>query len=218
MQAADLEKSYDPKAVEAKVYDYWTSNRHFRSQPEPGKEPYTIVIPPPNITGSLHMGHALDNTIQDVLIRFQRMMGKAACWVPGTDHAGIATQTVVEKELNKQGLSRHDLGREEFLKRVWEWRHKYGDTICEQLKRLGVSCDWDRLAFTMDAARSKSVRECFVQLYQKGDIYRGKRLVNWCPHCLTALSDLEVEHELTQGNMYHLRYPLEGGRRGGVSQ
>ena len=208
MQAAELDKSYDPKVVESKVYDYWVSNGHFQARPEAGKEAFTIVIPPPNITGSLHMGHALDNTIQDVLVRFQRMNGKVACWVPGTDHAGIATQTVVEKELRKQGLSRHDLGREEFIKRVWEWREKYGDTICEQLKRLGVSCDWDRLAFTMDATRSRAVREAFCRLYKSGDIYRGKRLINWCTQCLTALSDLEVEHELSSGNLYYLRYPL----------
>ncbi|CAM9929932.1 unnamed protein product, partial [Phaeothamnion confervicola] len=210
MQAADLEKSYDPKTLESKVYEYWMTNGHFRAKAEPGKEAFTIVIPPPNITGSLHMGHALDNTIQDVLTRFHRMSGKVACWVPGTDHAGIATQTVVEKELKKEGKTRHDLGREEFIKRVWVWREKYGNTITEQLKRLGVSCDWDRQAFTMDAARSKAVRHAFVHLYNKGDIYRGKRLINWCTNCLTALSDLEVEHETSQGNLYYLRYPIVG--------
>lgn len=210
MQAADLEKSYDPKTLESKVYEYWMTNGHFRAKPEPGKEAFTIVIPPPNITGSLHMGHALDNTIQDVLTRFHRMSGKVACWVPGTDHAGIATQTVVEKELKKEGKTRHDLGREEFIKRVWVWREKYGNTITEQLKRLGVSCDWDRQAFTMDAPRSKAVRHAFVHLYNKGDIYRGKRLINWCTQCLTALSDLEVEHETSQGNLYYLRYPIAG--------
>lgn len=210
MKTIELDKSYDAKAVEERTYRYWMDNKHFRAQPEAGKEPYTIVIPPPNITGSLHMGHALDNTIQDVLIRYQRMLGKVACWVPGTDHAGIATQTVVEKQLKKEGKTRHDVGREAFLKRVWEWKEENGNTIVEQLKRLGVSCDWDRLAFTMDSERSRAVREVFVQLFKKGDIYRGKRLINWCTHCLTALSDLEVEHEESQGALYHLRYPLAG--------
>lgn len=210
MKTMELDKSYDAQAVEERTYRYWLENHHFRAQPQEGREPYTIVIPPPNITGSLHMGHALDNTIQDVLIRYQRMLGKVACWVPGTDHAGIATQTVVEKQLKKEGKTRHDLGREEFLQRVWAWKEENGNTIVEQLKRLGVSCDWDRLAFTMDATRSKAVRQVFVQLFKKGDIYRGKRLINWCTHCLTALSDLEVEHEESQGALYELGYPLVG--------
>ncbi|MBT9585199.1 valine--tRNA ligase [bacterium] len=210
MNTIELEKTYDAKAVEERNYRYWMDNHHFRVQPDTQKKPYTIVIPPPNITGSLHMGHALDNTIQDVLIRYHRMLGMAACWVPGTDHAGIATQNVVEKQLKKEGKTRHDVGREDFIKRVWTWKEQYGNTIVEQLKRLGVSCDWDRLAFTMDAARSKAVREVFVRLFEKGDIYRGKRLINWCPHCLTALSDLEVEHEESQGALYYLRYPLVG--------
>ena len=210
MNTIELEKSYDAQAVEERTYRYWMDNHHFRVSPDPHKKPYTIVIPPPNITGSLHMGHALDNTIQDVLIRYHRMLGMAACWVPGTDHAGIATQNVVEKQLKKEGKTRHDVGREEFIRRVWEWKEQYGNTIVDQLKRLGVSCDWDRMAFTMDAARSKAVREVFVRLFEKGDIYRGKRLINWCPHCLTALSDLEVEHEESQGALYYLRYPLVG--------
>lgn len=210
MKTIELDKTYDAKVVESKTYAYWMNNGHFRAVPDPNKEPFTIVIPPPNITGSLHMGHALDNTIQDVLIRYNRMAGKVACWVPGTDHAGIATQTVVEKELKKEGKTRHDLGRDEFLKRVWAWKEQYGNTIVDQLKRLGVSCDWDRLAFTMDAPRSRAVREVFVRLFKKGDIYRGKRLINWCPHCLTALSDLEVEHEESKGGLFHLRYPLVG--------
>ncbi|MBS2039800.1 valine--tRNA ligase [bacterium] len=203
---SELDKTYDAKAVESRTYQYWMDNHHFRATPDPNKEPFTIVIPPPNITGSLHMGHALDNTIQDVLIRYNRMLGKVACWVPGTDHAGIATQTVVEKQLKKEGKTRHDVGRPEFLKLVWKWKEQYGSTIVEQLKRLGVSCDWEREAFTMDAARSKAVREVFVRLFEKGDIYRGKRLINWCPHCLTALSDLEVEHEEAQGSLYYLNY------------
>lgn len=210
MKTIELEKSYDAKAVEERTYRYWMENHHFRAVPQPGKEPYTIVIPPPNITGSLHMGHALDNTIQDVLIRYHRMLGKVACWVPGTDHAGIATQNVVEKQLKKEGKTRHDVGREELIKKIWQWKEQYGNTIVEQLKRLGVSCDWERLAFTMDPVRSRAVREVFVRLFEKGDIYRGKRLINWCPHCLTALSDLEVEHEESQGGLYYLRYPLVG--------
>lgn len=209
--ASILEQAYDPKQIEDRIYRYWVDNKHFQAS-VCGQEAYTIVIPPPNITGSLHMGHALDNTIQDVLIRYQRMLGKVSCWVPGTDHAGIATQTVVEKELKKSGKTRHDLGREAFIDKVWEWRHQYGNTICKQLERLGVSCDWDRLAFTLDDQRSRSVRECFVRLYQSGDIYRGKRLINWCTHCLTALSDLEVEHEVKQGSIYSLRYPLASGQ------
>ncbi|MFN8612680.1 MAG: valine--tRNA ligase [Vulcanimicrobiota bacterium] len=203
---SELDKTYDAKAVESRTYQYWMDNHHFRATPDPDKEPFTIVIPPPNITGSLHMGHALDNTIQDVLIRYNRMLGKVACWVPGTDHAGIATQTVVEKQLKKEGKTRHDVGRPEFLKLVWKWKEQYGSTIVEQLKRLGVSCDWEREAFTMDAARSRAVREVFVRLFEKGDIYRGKRLINWCPHCLTALSDLEVEHEEARGSLYYLNY------------
>jgi len=211
MQTAELEKTYDPATVEARIYKFWTDRNLFRAEPDPNREPFTIVIPPPNITGSLHMGHALDNTIQDVLTRYNRMLGKVACWVPGTDHAGIATQTVVEKQLKKEGLTRHDLGRDKFIERVWEWREQYGNTIVEQLKRLGVSCDWSRLAFTMDPVRSRAVRESFIRLYEKGLIYRGKRLINWCPHCLTALSDLEVEHETQQGSLYHLRYPMADG-------
>lgn len=206
MNTTELDKTYDAKAVEARSYSYWMDNHHFRATPDPNKEPYTIVIPPPNITGSLHMGHALDNTIQDVLIRYHRMLGKVACWVPGTDHAGIATQNVVEKQLKKEGKSRHDVGREAFIERVWQWKEENGNTIVEQLKRLGVSCDWERLAFTMDAPRSRAVREVFVRLFEKGDIYRGKRLINWCPQCLTALSDLEVEHEESNGGLYYLNY------------
>ena len=206
MSTPELDKTYDAKAVESRTYQYWMDNHHFRATPDPNKEPFTIVIPPPNITGSLHMGHALDNTIQDVLIRYNRMLGKVACWVPGTDHAGIATQTVVEKQLKKEGKTRHDVGRPEFLKLVWKWKEEYGNTIVGQLKRLGVSCDWEREAFTMDAPRSRAVREVFVRLFEKGDIYRGKRLINWCPHCLTALSDLEVEHEEAKGSLYYLNY------------
>ena len=206
MQDVQLAKSYDAKEVEKRTYTFWVDGKHFRAVPKAGAKPFTIVIPPPNITGNLHMGHALDNTLQDVLIRFHRMKGEVACWVPGTDHAGIATQTVVEKQLKKEGKTRYDLGRDAFIERVWQWKEQNGNTIVEQLKRLGVSCDWDRLAFTMDAPRSRAVREAFVRLFDQGDIYRGKRLINWCPHCRTALSDLEVEHEEAKGKLYYLNY------------
>ena len=214
MKTIELEKVYKPEKVEEKWYKLWENNKKFASSPDPDKEPYCIVIPPPNVTGSLHMGHALDNTIQDILIRLKRMQGFEALWIPGTDHAGIATQKVVEKSLAKEGKTRWDLGREKFLERVWEWKEQYGGTIVNQLKRMGCSCDWDRERFTMDEGLSKAVREEFVSLYDEGKIYRGKRIINWCPHCLTALSDLEVEHEDVKGKFYHLRYPYEDGEGG----
>jgi valyl-tRNA synthetase len=203
-----MEKSYEPRQVEARWYKFWAERGFFHATVEGLGAPYTIVIPPPNITGSLHMGHALNNTIQDILIRWRRMQGRNALWVPGTDHAGIATQNVVEKQLTAEGLSRDKLGRERFIQRVWEWRAQSGGTIIEQLQRLGSSCDWDRLRFTMDDGLSKAVREVFVRLHEEGLIYRGKRLINWCPRCLTALSDIEVEHEDTAGKLYHIFYPL----------
>ena len=207
----ELEKIYDPKLVENKIYKLWEDGGYFKGVIDPSKEPFTIVIPPPNVTGELHLGHAFDNTIQDILIRYKRMQGFAALWVPGTDHAGIATQTRVEKEIREsEGLSRHDLGREKFLERVWEWKHMYGSRIVEQLKKLGSSCDWSRERFTMDEGCSKAVREVFVRLYEKGLIYKGKRIINWCPRCTTALSDAEVEHEERESLLYHLRYPISG--------
>jgi len=216
MKTIELEKVYRPEKVEEKWYKLWENNKKFASSPNPDKERYCIVIPPPNITGSLHMGHALDNTVQDILIRMKRMQGFETLWVPGTDHAGIATQKVVEKELAGEGKTRWDLGRKKFQDRAWKWKEKYGSTIVGQLKRMGCSCDWDRERFTMDEGLCRAVREEFVQLYREGKIYRGKRIINWCPYCLTALSDLEVEHEDIDGKLYYLKYPFEDGV-GGVS-
>ncbi|MCX5710629.1 MAG: valine--tRNA ligase, partial [Candidatus Omnitrophica bacterium] len=207
----EIPSRYDPKAVEDKWYGLWESKIYFSAKPDPKKKPFTIVIPPPNVTGILHMGHALNNTIQDILIRYHRMKGEEALWMPGTDHAGIATQNVVEKSLAKEGLKRQDLGREKFISRVWEWREQYGSTIIRQLKKLGASCDWGRLRFTMDEEYSKSVVDVFVKLYEKGLIYRGSYIINWCPRCQTALSDEEAPHQDLQGSLYFLKYPLKKG-------
>jgi valyl-tRNA synthetase len=208
----ELPKRYLPAEVEGKTYRFWEEEGYFRPPaPSAGRVPFSIVIPPPNITGRLHMGHALNNTLQDVVIRYRRMRGDAACWFPGTDHAGIATQNVVEKELAREGRTRHELGREAFVARVWEWKAKYGSEIIEQLKALGCSCDWSRLRFTLDEGLSQAVREVFVRLYREGLIYRGEYLTNWCPRCGTALSDLEVDHRDVEGALYYIRYPLEDG-------
>ena len=209
--AEQWEKVYDPTRVEEKWYNYWMAKGYFRAELNSSKEPFSIVIPPPNVTGSLHMGHALNNTLQDILVRFKRMKGYNCLWMPGTDHAGIATQNVVERELAKEGLDRHQLGREEFIRRVWEWKEKYGGVIINQLKKLGSSCDWGRERFTMDEGLSRAVREVFVHLYEDGLIYRGDYIINWCPRCHTALSDLEVDHQEVPTHLYHLRYPLERG-------
>ena len=206
----DLAKVYDAKAVEKHWYQTWSKNGYFKASSKTRKKPYTIVIPPPNITGILHMGHALNNTLQDILIRYKRMSGYEALWMPGTDHAGIATQNVVEKSLREENLSRHMLGREKFLERVWKWRDKYGNTIIRQLQRMGSSCDWERTRFTMDEGLSEAVREVFVRLYEKGLIYRGKYIINWCPRCQTALSDEEVQHKDVTGHLYYLKYGIEG--------
>ena len=209
---SELPKTYDPKSVEDKLYKFWVDSGFFHAEVNPDKKPYTIVIPPPNVTGQLHMGHAFDETLQDILIRTKRMQGYEALWMPGTDHAGIATQIKVEENLRKEeGLTRYDLGREEFLKRVWAWKDKFGSRIISQLKKLGTSCDWDRERFTMDEGCSKAVREVFVNLYNKGLIYKGHRIINWCPHCATALSDAEVEYETQPGKLWHIRYPLADG-------
>ncbi|MGI6596435.1 MAG: valine--tRNA ligase [bacterium] len=208
MTTREIPTVYDPHKVEEKWYQYWLDNGYFTPEIEPEKEPYTIVIPPPNVTGALHMGHALDNTIQDVLIRYQRMQGNPTLWLPGTDHAGIATQARVEAELAKEGLSRWELGREKFLDRVWEWKHQYGGQIIVQLQRLGASCDFTRERFTMDEGCSRAVREVFVSLYERGLVYRGNYIVNWCPKCHTAISDIEVEHEDLAGHLWYVRYPL----------
>ena len=206
----ELPKVYDPSTVEKRIYDMWQTGGYFKGVIDPDKKPFSIVMPPPNVTGQLHMGHALDSTLQDILIRYKRMQGYAALWLPGTDHAGIATQIKVEQELReKEGLTRYDLGREKFLERVWDWKNKYGDRIVEQQKVLGASCDWDRSAFTMDETRAKSVRETFCELYEKGLIYKGNRIINWCPKCRTALSDAEVEYKDMPGSFWHIRYPIE---------
>lgn len=208
----ELPKTYDPKAVEDKLYQFWNDSGFFHAEVNPNKKPYTIVIPPPNVTGQLHMGHAFDETLQDILIRTKRMQGYETLWMPGTDHAGIATQIKVEETLRKEeGLTRHDLGREKFLERVWDWKQKYGDRIISQLKKLGSSCDWERERFTMDEGCSRAVREVFVNLYRKKLIYKGHRIINWCPHCTTALSDAEVEYETQPGKLWHIRYPLADG-------
>ncbi|HJG87120.1 valine--tRNA ligase [Pseudoflavonifractor capillosus] len=207
----ELPKVYEPQEVEGRVYEMWEKNGCFEGHRDPDKKPFTIVMPPPNVTGQLHMGHAMDSTLQDILIRFKRMEGYAALWVPGTDHAGIATQIKVEEELRKkEGLSRYDLGRDKFLERVWDWKHKYGDRIVQQQKKLGASCDWSRARFTMDEGLSNAVRHVFVSLYKKGLIYKGSRIINWCPHCVTALSDAEVEYKDKPGNLWHLKYPIKG--------
>ncbi len=208
--------TYDPHAFEEKWYRWWEEKKFFHADPASPKPPFSIVIPPPNVTGSLHMGHALNNTLQDVLVRYKRMDGYEACWVPGTDHAGIATQNVVERMLAEEGKTRQDLGREAFIERVWKWRKESGGTILRQLKRLGASCDWDRERFTMDEGLSRAVREVFCRLYEEGLIYRGDYIINWCPRCHTALSDLEVEHEEAAGRLWHIRYPAKDGGEGVV--
>ena len=209
--ARELPKVYEPQQVEDRIYRMWEQGGHFKPVRKEGAKPFTIVMPPPNVTGQLHMGHAMDATLQDTLIRFKRMQGYSALWLPGVDHAGIATQIKVEEELRKDGLTRYDLGREKFLEKVWDWKHKYGNRIVEQQKRLGASCDWERARFTMDEGCSNAVREVFVSLYEKGLIYKGSRIINWCPNCVTALSDAEVEYVDKPGHMWHIRYPLADG-------
>ena len=210
--ARELPKVYEPQQVEAQIYKMWEDGGFFRPGTDRSKKPFTIVMPPPNVTGQLHMGHAMDATLQDTLIRFKRMQGYNALWLPGVDHAGIATQIKVEEELRvKEGLTRYDLGREKFLERVWDWKHKYGNRIVEQQKKLGASCDWERARFTMDEGCSAAVREVFVSLYEKNLIYKGSRIINWCPHCVTALSDAEVEYVDKPGHLWHIRYPMADG-------
>lgn len=205
------EKVYDPKAVEDRLYDFWLREKCFSARVDPDKEPYTIVIPPPNITGQLHMGHALDNVLQDILIRTRRMQGFSTLWVPGTDHASIATEVKIVENMAEEGLTKNDIGREAFLERAWQWKEKYGGRIVEQLKKMGASCDWDRERFTMDEGCSHAVNEVFVRLHEKGLIYRGNRIINWCPDCRTALSDAEVEYEEEAGHLWHIRYDAADG-------
>ncbi len=207
----NLPKTYNPKTVEKRWYDYWLEKGYFAPAEELTREPFSIVMPPPNVTGSLHLGHALNNTLQDILIRWRRMQGYSVLWLPGTDHAGIATQARVEESLAQQGISRHDLGREAFLEKVWEWKNLYGSTITNQLKMLGASCDWSRERFTMDEGCSRAVREVFVRLFEKGLIYRGDYIINWCPRCHTTISDIEVEHIESEGNLYYIKYPFQDG-------
>ena len=207
----ELEPKYDPKQVEDKIYGFWTDNKYFHAEIDPDKKPYTIVIPPPNITGQLHMGHALDETLQDILIRYKRMQGYAALWLPGTDHAAIATEAKIVASMREEGITKEEIGRDAFMERAWAWKEKYGGRIVEQLKKLGSSCDWDRERFTMDEGCSKAVRETFVRYYEKGLIYRGERMVNWCPKCKTTLSDAEVEFEDQAGHFWHIKYPYADG-------
>ncbi len=216
MCAKEMSKVYDPKEVEQRLYDEWVKAGYFRAETDKSKTPYTIVIPPPNITGQLHMGHALDNMMQDAIIRTKRMQGYAALWIPGTDHASIATEAKIVEKLREEGTTKEDIGREEFLKRAWKWKEQYGGRIVEQLKKLGSSCDWSRERFTMDEGCSKAVNEFFVSLYDKGLIYRGDRIINWCPGCETALSDAEVEYTEHDSNLWHIRYPAEDGGDGVV--
>ncbi|WP_066632617.1 valine--tRNA ligase [Desulfolucanica intricata] len=211
MTKADIPTTYNPREVEDKWYQYWEENHLFHAEVNPKQKPFCIVMPPPNVTGQLHMGHALDNTLQDILIRFRRMQGYNTLWVPGTDHAGIATQARVEEQLSKEGLNKYDLGREKFLERVWAWKEQYGGRITHQLRRLGSSCDWDRERFTMDDGCSAAVREVFIRLYEKGLIYRGNYITNWCPKCHTTISDIEVEHLDKPGQLYHIKYPVKDG-------
>jgi len=205
----EIPTRYNPEETEEKWYKFWEENKFFCAKPNPSKLPFCIVIPPPNVTGILHMGHALNNTIQDILIRYHRMKGEESLWMPGTDHAGIATQNVVEKSIAKEGLKRQDLGREKFIERVWQWKQQYGSTIIRQLKKLGASCDWERLRFTMDEEYSKTVQEVFVRLYEKGLIYQGQYIINWCPRCQTALADEEAPHKEIDGFLYYIKYPIK---------
>lgn len=211
VMAKELAKQYDPKDVEDRTYKFWLDGNFFHAVPDPEKKPYTIVIPPPNITGQLHMGHALDNTLQDILIRYHRMQGYDTLWLPGTDHASIATEAKIVEAMAKEGLTKDDVGREGFLERAWAWKEKFGGRIIEQLKKMGSSCDWERERFTLDEGCNEAVNEVFCNLYEKGLIYRGERIINWCPHCLTSISDAEVEYEDQAGHFWHLRYPFKDG-------
>ena len=211
----ELNKTYDPKDFEEKIYDYWMENNYFRAEVDENKKPYSIVMPPPNVTGNLHMGHALNNTIQDVLIRTKRMQGYSALWIPGTDHASISTEAKVVEKLRKEGIDKEDIGREKFLEKAWDWTHEYGGNIVNQLKKLGISCDWSRQSFTLDENLSNAVEEVFIELYEKGVIYRGNRIINWCPSCETSISDAEVEHIESDGNIWYFKYPF-ADREGGI--
>ncbi|MCI8852721.1 MAG: class I tRNA ligase family protein, partial [Lachnospiraceae bacterium] len=207
----ELSKTYDPQGMEDRIYANWLNKKYFHAEVDRSKKPFTIVIPPPNVTGKLHMGHALDETLQDILIRYKRMQGYNALWIPGTDHASISTEVKVTNQLREEGFDKQELGREGFLKRAWQWKEEYGGAIINQLKKLGSSCDWDRERFTMDEGCSKAVLEVFIRLYEKGYIYKGSRIINWCPVCKTSISDAEVLHEEQEGHFWHINYPLEDG-------
>ena len=207
----NLEKTYDPSQFEDRIYKYWVQKGCFRAEVDSKKKPYTIVIPPPNITGQLHMGHALDETLQDILIRYKRMSGFSALWLPGTDHAALATEVKIVEAMRKEGITKEEIGRDAFMERAWKWKEQYGGRIVEQLKKLGSSCDWSRERFTMDEGCSQAVKDVFVRYYEKGLIYRGERLINWCPCCKTSLSDAEVNYEDQAGHFWHLRYPFKDG-------
>ena len=204
---------YSPE-FETKWYEFWEKKGYFKPADNPDRENFSIVIPPPNVTGALHIGHALNGTLQDIVVRYKRMKGYNVLWVPGTDHAGIATQNMVEKDLASKGIKKEELGREKFVEKVWEWKEKYGNRIIQQIKRLGLSCDWSRLRFTMDEQLSRAVRKVFVELYREGLIYKDKYIINWCPRCHTALSDLEVEYKEEEGKLYFIEYPFEEGDGG----
>ncbi|MDE7233700.1 MAG: class I tRNA ligase family protein, partial [Ruminiclostridium sp.] len=207
----ELAKTYSPKEFEERIYKNWEEKGYFRAERDPQKKPYTIVMPPPNITGQLHMGHALDCTLQDILIRFKRMEGYAALWLPGTDHAALATEAKIVSAMKEEGVTKHQLGRDGFLKRAWEWNDKYGNRIKEQQRKMGTSCDWSRDRFTMDEGCSKAVQKVFTDLYNKGLIYRGERIINWCPACKTSISDIETEYEEQDGFFWHIKYPIADG-------
>ena len=209
--ANQLGTQYNPQAIEGRLYEKWMAKKYFAAKIDRSKKPFTIVMPPPNITGQLHMGHALDNTLQDAIIRYKRMSGFAALWLPGTDHASIATEAKIVEAMRKEGITKEEIGREEFLRRAWAWKEQYGNRIVSQLKKMGSSCDWDRERFTMDEGCSRAVKEVFVRLYDQGLIYRGNRIINWCPKCLTSISDAEVEYEDKPGHFWHIRYPFKDG-------
>ncbi len=212
-----MDKTYDPRAVEPRIYAWWEEHGYFKPRPDDERTPFVISMPPPNVTGELHLGHAITATMEDIMIRFHRMRGDPTLWVPGSDHAGIATQVVVERMLRDEGTDRHALGRERFLERAWEWKERYGNRIAEQHRRLGASCDWDRERFTLDAGLSVAVREVFVRLYEEGLLYRDARIINWCPRCASAISDLEVDHQDRPGKLYHVAYHLADNGADGQS-
>ena len=207
----EISKTYEPQQIEKKWYEFWEKNDYFKPAGNPSKPPFTVLIPPPNVTGILHMGHVLNNTLQDIVVRFHRMLGEPTLWLPGVDHAGIATQNMVEKELAKEGKTRQEIGREKMLELIWKWKEEKGSHIIDQLKMLGASCDWSRLRFTMDEMLSRAVKEVFVRLYEEGLIYKGKYIINWCPRCVTALANDEVEYSEENGNLWYIRYPLTDG-------